>query len=1121
MKYSKTFYGVALLLLAFTAGCGKTQDKPALMPSGEPETAVPETADEPVVREMSAPAASETGLLPGSSTISPALSPPEIRISEETPKESKPRRKIDWSIPEKKTESSDQAPSPKPAAEEVTAGDTALAEEAVPVPVEEVSPKGEAAQPEEKPVTEESEPVMQEEKSPAEEILFEETVTAEESKNSDAEKEKEKEKEIVEEGTSEPLPKEETAEESIPEDVTSEPVPEEEPVIEEAAPPQEESVIEETASEETASEETEETLVPAEETSSVTEEESVIEEETVPMKEENKEGTVGHEAASTEEAYQRQVPPPWAYGTEADSFLSSNPTNTGGRIAGNMRDSVQGDEFDPFRSNTSTEAPADSGGEEGTPKRDPFGGSDDSAQAEGMESSEIKPLPPLRPATAASQKSADDSSKEASPKLTAEEEEALNTPPEELTAVEQYLMEEAERSPIRLMESVGTLVQLRKTNLVKRLLKKFLEKDLEPEDYIEISEKVKAASLTRLAGDPVYAPDGLAVVKRILDGTKNYQESKSRIENALNIYLVSASDTEKAGAVHALLQGRETAVSVLLERLVGSEEAQETAAVSELLYRMGEDARAALLELLLFRNDASVKASAILTRLGKKTDARLLFPLVYDPNLTESQRALIAENIVQLTGKVPTQQVAATQLYTDAMNYFRGRVPFRTDADGHVLIWIVKEGDKVPRFTHLSESDASRYFAEKYARVAAFLGQNNPAFRTLWLAAYFDFQGREAGIDVSMEENKPMTEAILKVYTLEEIETVLKFAMTHDHPIAARVAVELLGKTGTAETLLYKQNSAVVKAAGYTDRRVRFAALKAVMKLNPQKPYQGSSVVSESLLYFTKSGGIKKAVVAAPKIADSQAIAALLLPLGYKPETAVTGRDAMRMAINSADTELMMMDSRTPTTGMNYLLQEMYLDNRTHDVPVAVYANDGDEARSNKAVAGAVRARAYYRPYDEESVRMIVEHLFKETGVEHVPVELRLKEAKDAIAWVVQLFERKNIYKFENIEEAAQQIIWTPELAMEAMDLLSLIRSVNSQLMLAGIASEALNPSDRRQKAVEAFGESVKRYGVLLRGRQILCLYDYYNAGANEPKESQQIRGELLDIIESYAENMK
>jgi len=823
---------------------------------------------------------------------------------------------------------------------------------------------------------------------------------------------------------------------------------------------------------------------------------------------------------------QEQTPPPWAYGTVADSFLSSNPTRSTGQPARIVMKNMQDDVDDPFfGSSASTETPTDSGGKEDQPDRDPFGGSDDFAPE--ADSSQETPAA-VKPRTPAG-----DASTLQKPKVPAaknertseglkksEDLEKWNELLENLTAAEQYLMNEAKRSPVRLMESVGTLVQMQRPVLVRRLLQDFKQQELEPEDFALISQKIRPEVLMRLTNDPDYAPDGAETVRRIVDGAKSHFESKTLMEDSLKTLLTSTVDSEKEEAIQSLLRGGHVAIEILLGRLIAAGNKREVDEISSLLYRMGEDARPAVTELLLLRNESSVRAAAILTRMGKKVDAKLMFPLMYDPNLSDTQRGIIAGYVQHLIGKIPTPQEGSLQLYAEAMNYFRGRVPFRTDVDGNVRTWVFREGALIPSYVVISESDASRYHAEKYARIAAFLGQNNTATRTLWLATYFDLKGHEGGLDISIHENKPLVEGITRSYSLAEIEGVLRFSMSHNHPIAARVAVEFLGSIGTAEALLYKSGSAMIKAVGYSDRRVRFAALEAIMKWNPDRPYPGSSVVSESLVYFTRSGGIKRAIVAAPKIAESQEVASYLLPLGYVPATTTTGMEAMRMAINSADTELMMIDTRTPSRGLQFLLQDMYLDNRTHDVPIAVYAVTGEETRGSRAVIGAVHARAYYRPHDEDTVKLIVEHLLKETGVEHVPKEIRLESARKAILWVTRLFGQTRIYRFENIEDAVMQVIWTPELVMDAMDLASQIRSMQAQLILTTIASDALNPLDHRQKAVDAFDTSVEKHGVLLRGRQILDLYDSYNASAAEPKESQQLRGRLLDIIETFAESL-
>ena len=740
-----------------------------------------------------------------------------------------------------------------------------------------------------------------------------------------------------------------------------------------------------------------------------------------------------------------------------------------------------------------------------------------------------------------------------------------------LTPVEQYIVNEAKASPIKLMESVELLYKLNKPLLVRRLLRQLTGSEMSAEDCQQICKRINPAIMLRISLDAEYQPEGGMVVRKIVDGSQSYFESRGVIETAMQ-KLLTGTDREKDDAIRTILSGSETSMEYLLERLAASTDQNELSEVMSLLNAMGESSRRALQESLVTTTPLGMRAARLLTQMGRASDSRFLLPMMFDSRLSDDERREMAGMVQTLTRNIPDQESAAATLYSMASNYFRGKVPFMTDADNNVPLWILRDGNELPKFVTMAEADASRYFAEKFARFATCLDPRKPAYRQLWLVAFFDLKGAEIGSDNSITLDENLLQAMITGLTVDDVESALRFAMQQEHPIAARVAAELMGEFGDAEAVIYKRGSqsALVKAVGFSDRRVRFAALQSIMKLQPDRPYPGSSVVTQSLVYFTRATGKKRAVVVSPWLGDATSVAGLLEPLGYTSEVATMGRQAMQLAIDSADTELMMLDVRTPSSNVEFLVQDMRADNRTHDVPIAVLANgwvisraeraaygdnrisspndvslsreilspkeeknrmtigdddfivNGDQmAKAERAAYGSKMAFAFPRPYDEASAKFVIENLLRESGVEHVPPQLRLAEAKRSIQWVTDLYKQPKLYRFENIEQIAWDTLWLPELTDDTLPLVELIPTANAQRMLTHIVSTPAFAMETRRAALQAFETNARSYGVLIRGRQILDLYDMYNASGTEPVASQQARSDLLDVVEKYANYMQ
>jgi hypothetical protein len=64
------------------------------------------------------------------------------------------------------------------------------------------------------------------------------------------------------------------------------------------------------------------------------------------------------------------------------------------------------------------------------------------------------------------------------------------------------------------------------------------------------------------------------------------------------------------------------------------------------------------------------------------------------------------------------------------------------------------------------------------------------------------------------------------------------------------------------------------------------------------------------------------------------------------------------------------------------------------------------------------------------------------------------------------------------------------------------------------LASIGAQPLDVRKVAGAAFRQSVRQFGLRLSPSEILIQYDRYNQSAKQDKETQQLLGALLDVIE-------
>ena len=153
--------------------------------------------------------------------------------------------------------------------------------------------------------------------------------------------------------------------------------------------------------------------------------------------------------------------------------------------------------------------------------------------------------------------------------------------------------------------------------------------------------------------------------------------------------------------------------------------------------------------------------------------------------------------------------------------------------------------------------DASRVLAARLARDALAISPDNGQARLLYLTAMLDESAYRRGLDKAADlRNDPAAQAAAKL-GVAGMNEVLTYALKNHHVGAEIMAAAILGRIGTARDALRLGAglAPLVRAAGDSDRRVRMAALEAIVRLQPDGPFPGSSQVLDSLCFFAATGG--------------------------------------------------------------------------------------------------------------------------------------------------------------------------------------------------------------------------------------------------------------------------
>ena len=705
---------------------------------------------------------------------------------------------------------------------------------------------------------------------------------------------------------------------------------------------------------------------------------------------------------------------------------------------------------------------------------------------------------------------------------------------ESLNAAEKMVLYREPTTPLEIMKAVHALTSPGKPGLVRFYLRKFLTLELTPQQAAEIVDNIGSATLFQISRKAEFAPQGGAVTAKILAEAREYWRDPETLREPLD-RLGSSEKAESAEAVRALWKGADVSVELLLERLAQSDDENDVAAIQDFLPSFGPGIAEALSETFRSGNAKLIGRTAKSLDKFLPQDQAFLFYAPMFGQLSDELRGEIGTYVEKRQGSQPTAEKAAVVLYKRAKDYFDKNRALKSDAEGYVRFWNWDAVENKPKHIKMLVPAAYRLFAWRYASLAHRVLPDDDGIKRLYLLTLFDRTAHLNGLDTPLGDDPAAFQYAFGELTTAQLETVLKEAMASGHFAAAQIAATLLGER-TADELLYDSPSDKprihVQAVAAPDRRVRFAALEAVMKINPEKPFPGSSLVVDALTWFAGSEGKRIAVVAHPRQAIAAKVGGHFAVCGYQAELAATSAAAMRTAANSPDVELMVIDLLCQRPTVPDMLQAMRQDNRTYDIPIAVLTDD------ERALASATDFRslpfmqkiekqrgdnpfalslsAMYPPVaSDDAARKIDLDLFERCGVEPVPASLRLQQARQSLAWLKEIVESPTkIYQIEGLDSVVRRAVHSETKIWQGLELAASIKSGTMQELIYDAAAQAMYPMELRQEAADRFKESVDKFGVLLRGQQVQRLYDRYNASEHEPKESQEVLSGIIDIVE-------
>jgi hypothetical protein len=201
---------------------------------------------------------------------------------------------------------------------------------------------------------------------------------------------------------------------------------------------------------------------------------------------------------------------------------------------------------------------------------------------------------------------------------------------------------------------------------------------------------------------------------------------------------------------------------------------------------------------------------------------------------------------------------------------------------------------------------------------------------------------------------------------------------------------------------------------------------------------------------------------------------------------------------------------------MGEVAYQLRIADRTAGVPILIASSVPRLPAAQRIVANDLLVLAAPRPHGPGALAALVEQTIALTARPLAPKEERTAQAAQALTWLAALLTGGTPYdELERDAALVNRTLMNPELAGPSLAVLAALGTAASQTALLDYASAHTLPIEARRTAAAAFATNVSRHGLHLTREEVLRQYDRYNASETDDAETQQILGQILDIIEN------
>lgn len=660
-------------------------------------------------------------------------------------------------------------------------------------------------------------------------------------------------------------------------------------------------------------------------------------------------------------------------------------------------------------------------------------------------------------------------------------------------------------TPEELLEDFNHYVAVRNIEMAEANARALLDMDLEPIEFLGVLED--SATLERRF-DQAYRnalviPELEELAAELFGLYREGQLDRARDPEQIaeNIELLTGTRRNQVFARERLKHAGEYAVPQLLEALTTSQDPLLEVEVQQLLVDMGADAVVPLSVAVNSLEPASQEVVAkVLGLIPYMTSLPYLHQL-HEETESAQVRAVAANAIRNIAGTAHAGGSLAT-LYRELGEQYYAEAGSLTRFAGerHQLLWAYDPGLGLEP-TAIRSEVYHEARAMELAEHALELDRNDAASVSLWLSANFS---RELDQPEGYENPAyPSYRRGATYYAVasgaRQVQSVLARALSDRDTRLARRAIDALvrmsGEAGLRGSL--GEQSALVRALSYPDRRVQYEAALALGGADPRTEFAGSERVVPLLASAIRDAATRYAAVVARDVERQQDIRAALEGAGYEVLPPADGlSELIALAAESAGIDLVVSDLTGGST--EELIGEIRRTSRMRATPVvsivstaaiAQYSGKFDDDAHTRLVREGVSMGQLVSSVEQLVERSAGAPITEAEGEDYALAALSvLRDLAIGGSGVFDVADA-TVPLLAALEETDGEVL------LRVADVLSYVPQSRAQVALMDGAMDMTGVD--RIAVLERVTESAKRFGNMLEDRQIGALMEVAREGSD------------------------